>query len=179
MTSHEDHEEHREMTIETLRAPPRVAKPARFATRIAAGIIDSLILLAIWATVAYATGTSTILGSANGQTLLSPPVFSAYFAALTFIYYSVMEGVFAATVGKLAFKIQVTSLEGDPCSFMAALIRNLVRFLDWLPLLYMIGIATALTSAKRQRLGDRLAKTVVSRAPEKDMTPPPAPFLFH
>ena len=82
-------------------------------------------------------------------------------------------------MGKFALRIRVTTLEGDPCSFGAAFVRNLVRFIDWLPMLYILGTVSVLMSAKRQRLGDRLAKTVVSPAPEKDINPPPAPFLFH
>ena len=111
----------------------------------------------------------------------SPPDMSitVYLVVLTFAYYFIMEGLFAATLGKSILKIRVLGSDGDPCSFAAAFIRNIIRFIDWLPLLYALGGLSVLASSKRQRLGDRIAKTVVSPTPEKDVNPPPAPFLFH
>lgn len=57
--------------------------------------------------------------------------------------------------------------------------RNLFRFVDWLPFLYIFAIASGMASHERQRLGDRVASTIVTLAPTKDINPPPAPFLFH
>jgi hypothetical protein len=34
-------------------------------------------------------------------------------------------------------------------------------------------------SADRQRIGDRFAHTIVTDEPERDINPPPVPFLFH
>jgi uncharacterized RDD family membrane protein YckC len=36
-----------------------------------------------------------------------------------------------------------------------------------------------IVSSDRQRIGDLVARTIVTRAPEKDINAPPAPFLFH
>jgi uncharacterized RDD family membrane protein YckC len=172
---HNHHDEHREITIETLSSPPVQVKPAPLTRRITAGVIDSVILLLAWAFVRLALGEG-LAGLWN-----SPPDMSitTYLVVLTFVYYFVMEGLFAATLGKITLKIRVLGSDGDPCSFGAAFIRNIIRFIDWLPLLYALGGLSVLASSKRQRLGDRIAKTVVSPAPEKDVNPPPAPFLFH
>jgi hypothetical protein len=44
-------------------------------------------------------------------------------------------------------------------------IRTVVRVVDWLPLLYLVGFLTMLaTGARRQRLGDLAAGTGIARA---------------
>jgi hypothetical protein len=44
-------------------------------------------------------------------------------------------------------------------------IRTVVRLVDWLPLLYLVGFLTLLaTGARRQRLGDLAARTGIARA---------------
>lgn len=178
MTSHDehtDHDEHREITIETLSTPPVRVKPAPLPRRIAAGTIDSILLIAVWAFAAYVMRKemATTWTEFPGLTLY------AYLAALTFAYYFIMEGLFAATLGKFMLKIRVLGVDGEPCSFAASFRRNLIRFIDWLPLFYILAGVAIVTSSKRQRLGDRFADTIVSSAPEKDINPPPAPFLFH
>ena len=178
MTSHDehtDHDEHREITIETLSTPPVYVKPAPLQRRIAAGTIDSILLSAVWAFATFAMrkqlpATWTALPELSSY---------AYLAALTFAYYFIMEGLFAATIGKFMLKIRVVGIDGEPCSFAASFRRNLIRFVDWLPLFYLFGGVFAVASSKRQRLGDRFAGTIVSPAPERDINPPPAPFLFH
>jgi hypothetical protein len=44
------------------------------------------------------------------------------------------------------------------------LVRNILRLVDYWPLFYVVGIIAALTSPARQRLGDRVARTLVVRA---------------
>ena len=172
---HNHHDEHRETTIETLSSPPVRVTPAPLIRRIAAGIIDSVILLLAWASVRLALGEGLPAFWNSTPDLTS----TASLAVLTFAYYFIMEGLFAVTLGKILLKIRVLGSNGDPCSFGAAFIRNIIRFIDWLPLLYALGGLSVLASSKRQRLGDHIAKTIVSPAPEKDVNPPPAPFLFH
>ena len=46
------------------------------------------------------------------------------------------------------------------------IVRNLMRFIDGLPALYLVGGITCLVSRHRQRLGDLAAGTVVIRAPK-------------
>lgn len=178
MTNHDahvDHDEHQEITIETLSTPPVHVKPAPLPRRIAAGTIDSILLFVVWASAAFAMGKALPVIRSD---FLDPTQY-AYLAGLTFAYYFILEGLFAATLGKFMLKIRVLGIDGELCTFGASFKRNLLRFIDWLPLVYMLGGLVAIASSKRQRLGDRFAKTIVSRAPEKDINPPPAPFLFH
>lgn len=174
-TEHEDLPEHREITIETLRTPPIQVRPASRGRRICAGMIDSVILITVWMLLRFAFG-----GDLAAIRLELPSlVVGMYLGILVFFYYFVLEGLFAATIGKLVVKIRVLGIDGEPCSFAASFKRNILRFIDWLPALYVLGGLVVLASSRRQRLGDLVAETIVSPTPEKDINPPPAPFLFH
>jgi len=71
-----------------------------------------------------------------------------------------MEGLVGATIGKMVLGMRVTKVDGSPCDLQAALIRNILRIVDALPF-YLIGAILVWTSSRRQRLGDRVANTVV------------------
>jgi len=168
------HEDHKEVTFETLSTPQVHVKPAPLIKRFAACLLDSALLGALWA-VAWAL-------NGRGFTLTdtaSVYVGVAYLVGLTFLYYFLLEWVFAASIGKLFLRLRVFGIDGEPCSVKASLKRNLVRFVDWLPFLYVSGIVSVVASSNKQRLGDRVASTIVTLAPTKDINPPPAPFLFH
>lgn len=167
--------EHREITVETLSTPPTQVKPAPLARRLTASIVDSAVIALIWISVTIVTGGKWGL-NLESLTANSSDIFLALFA---FAYYFVCEGLFAATIGKAVLSLRVFTSDGKLCSFGSSFKRNILRFVDWLPIFYLVGAISVLTSSKRQRIGDRLARTVVSRAPEKDINPPPAPFLFH
>lgn len=137
-------------------------------------MIDSVILAFVWIIFSIASGQN----SAFSAGLPSYPALSAL-AFLAFIYYFVQEWLFSATVGKSIVKLRIVDGNGDDCSFGASFKRNALRFVDWLPILYLVGAIAIMASVERQRVGDRLAGTFVTSRPEKDPNPPPAPFLFH
>jgi hypothetical protein len=76
-------------------------------------------------------------------------------------YYAVLEGLFGATVGKRLAGLRVTDLEGRRIGWQAAILRNVARLIDALPLLYLLGGILTLSSRQHQRLGDRFAGTLV------------------
>ena len=83
---------------------------------------------------------------------------------LALAYYAVPEALFGATPGKLLAGICIVEIDGDPLTIQAVLIRNVLRIVDWLPFLYVLGGALTLFSANSQRLGDLVGgTTVVSR----------------
>ena len=166
-----DHGDHRDITIDTLTTPPHHIQPAPLPRRFGAGIIDSVAVLSGWATLEYTFRQSP-------SPILSLTAAIALFS-ITFLYYFTMEWIFSATLGKLIMKLRVVGISGDPCALREALLRNFFRIIDWLPLAYLIGIILLSISDKRQRVGDRIAHTVVTMALERDKNPPPAPFLFH
>jgi len=75
-----------------------------------------------------------------------------------------MEGTIGATVGKLACKIKVRKEDGSKCGIREAFIRNVLRIIDGL-VVYLVGVILIITSGKKQRLGDMVAKTVIIKPP--------------
>ena len=88
-------------------------------------------------------------------------------------YYAVLEGLFGATVGKRLAGLRVTDLEGRRIGWQAAILRNVARLLDVLPVLYLLGGFLTLSSRQHQRLGDRFAGTLV--VPAAAVVSPPLP----
>jgi len=69
------------------------------------------------------------------------------------------------TVGKRLLRIRVVDAEGLRLQFNQIVIRNLLRFVDSLPLFYFAGGLACWATAKCQRLGDLAANTIVIRYP--------------
>ncbi len=65
------------------------------------------------------------------------------------------------TPGKKMLDIYVAHADASPITFSASLVRNLLRVVDFLPLLYGFGLASMLLNQRFQRLGDLAANTVV------------------
>lgn len=66
-----------------------------------------------------------------------------------------------ATPGKRSLGICVVHDDGTPVGWSASLLRNLLRFVDFLPFLYGFGLASMLIRADNKRLGDLAAGTRV------------------
>lgn len=66
-----------------------------------------------------------------------------------------------ATPGKRSLGICVVNDDGTPVDWSASLLRNLLRFVDFLPFLYGFGLASMLIRADSKRLGDLAAGTRV------------------
>jgi uncharacterized RDD family membrane protein YckC len=71
------------------------------------------------------------------------------------------------TPGKRLLGIAVLNDDGTPLRWPGALTRNLLRAVDFLPLLYGIGLAAMLMNRDFKRLGDLAAGTVVVYQAEK------------
>jgi uncharacterized RDD family membrane protein YckC len=82
--------------------------------------------------------------------------------ALIFTYFFIMEAAVGATPGKLATGLRVLKKDGGSCTIGAAAVRNLLRFVDALPLLYLLGALFVAFTPYKQRLGDLAAGTVVA-----------------
>ena len=65
------------------------------------------------------------------------------------------------TPGKRFFRIAVLNDDGTPVRWPAALTRNLLRAVDFLPFFYAFGLVTMLLNRDFKRLGDLAAGTVV------------------
>lgn len=69
------------------------------------------------------------------------------------------------TIGKRLLKLRVMDEQGLRLRFNQIVIRNLLRFVDSLPLFYLVGGLACLLSRRAQRLGDFAANTIVVRIP--------------
>jgi hypothetical protein len=92
---------------------------------------------------------------------LSTGVMLVVYFLIVWGYYVICEGFFRGkTVGKHLFGLRVIQEGGYPLTFTSAMLRNIVRSADMLPL-YGIGFLTMLAAGKFQRLGDLAARTIV------------------
>ena len=128
--------------------------------RLVAQIVDTVVFIVLFLLVGFALSGSFTF-EYQGEAAF--PFLSAYFL-IFILYYTILEGTMGATVGKKLAKIKVEKEDGSACGIGPAFIRTLLRIIDGLPFLYIIGIVLITRSEKKQRLGDRLAKTVVVRA---------------
>jgi RDD family len=69
------------------------------------------------------------------------------------------------TVGKRLFRLRVVDAESRRLQFNQIVTRNLLRFVDSLPLFYFVGGVVCWLSPRCQRLGDIAANTIVIRHP--------------
>jgi uncharacterized RDD family membrane protein YckC len=74
------------------------------------------------------------------------------------------------TPGKRAMRLAVLNDDGTPVRWPAALTRNLLRAVDFLPFCYGVGLVSMLANRDFKRLGDLAAGTVVVYQPEKAAT---------
>ncbi len=123
--------------------------------RFVATLIDGVIGFIVGYVIALLTGGTT----EAGFDLSGAPAFLLFLLGAA--YFILCEAYLGGTVGKLALGMRVVKLDGSPCDLRASLIRNVLRIVDALPFLYIVGLVLVLTSDKKQRLGDRVAGTVV------------------
>jgi uncharacterized RDD family membrane protein YckC len=123
-------------------------------TRGVAFVIDTFLVSVL---VGLLLGGETPLVTAVAATL-----------AADFVYFAVCEGVAGTTLGKRLFGLRVVrAADGAPCGPSAALVRTALRLIDNV-LFSVPGVAAIMASPRRQRFGDRAAKTlVVSEVPEQ------------
>ena len=124
--------------------------------RFVAQIIDMVVLMVLGYVLAIFSGETT----ASGFSMQGASAFLWF--AICFGYFIAMEAQFGGTVGKMALGLKVAKVDGSgPIGWVPSLVRNLLRIVDALPFLYIIGMILIWNSDKRQRLGDRVAETVV------------------
>jgi uncharacterized RDD family membrane protein YckC len=83
------------------------------------------------------------------------------YLVVSLVYFVVAEGAFGRTFGKRLMRIHVRGESGTPISFWQALVRNLLRIVDFFPTLYVLGMLFIVMGPRSQRLGDRAAHTIV------------------
>jgi uncharacterized RDD family membrane protein YckC len=103
--------------------------------------------------------------------VVSPELANALFLIFAFVlpvgYGMTLEWLWRGqTMGKRLLRLRVVDAAGLHLHFSQVAIRNLLRVIDMLPLMYLVGGLATLISRKAQRLGDLAANTVVIRIPK-------------
>ena len=70
------------------------------------------------------------------------------------------------TVGKRLLKLRVMDEQGLQLRFAQVVLRNLLRVVDQIPVLYLVGGLSLILNERAQRLGDFAANTIVVRMRE-------------
>jgi uncharacterized RDD family membrane protein YckC len=143
--------------------PPELPTPeyATLQERARALGIDALVWLAAAVPLAILFGG---VSSSNGLLWIKfsgPPILMA--TVLWLVYMTLMEVRYGASIGKRSRGLRVVMEDGSQVTAEAALIRNLMRFLDAFPYVvpYLVGAVAIWNSSTMQRFGDRTAETIV------------------
>jgi uncharacterized RDD family membrane protein YckC len=131
----------------------------RFVAHLIDGILCLFAYMIIGSMVASQTGGLTD----EGFSMEGAPALVAILLTflVTLAYFAVLESSRSGkTLGKLIAGIRVADVGGGKASFNQALMRNILRLVDGL-VFYIVGIILILRSGRNQRLGDRVAGTVV------------------
>lgn len=85
-------------------------------------------------------------------------------------YFAIFEWIWRGqTPGKRWLKLRVIREDGRPISFYEAMIRNLLRLIDFMvPPFYSVGLVSVFATERDQRIGDLVAGTVVVREREAE-----------
>lgn len=135
---------------------------AGLGTRMTAQLVDGLIKGAIL------LGVLLVIGFAQ----VTPVLLFTMIPILFFGYELAFEAMWSGrTPGKRSSGIRVLRADGGPINFTSAVVRNLLRIVDQLPIGYGVGAVLVFTTKKNQRLGDLAAGTVVVRERKLDASP--------
>ncbi len=88
----------------------------------------------------------------------------AVFLAIMVLYFVCLEGLVGATLGKWVLGIRVVRQDRGKPGLARSLARNLLRLVDGLPALNVVGVVLILRSPEKARFGDRWAGTRVVHA---------------
>ena len=145
--------------------PEAVQVRMRYADIGSRGVAISLDYTILTLVILLLAGMSETSGL--GQIALAMAVFWAYFI--------ISEAVFGKTLGKAAVNIRVVMEDGRKAGLKASAIRNILRIVDMLPSIYVVGMVSMAVTEKDQRLGDLAAGTVVISEKKE---PPPVPLYL-
>lgn len=162
---------------------------AGIASRFLAAIVDTFLLLliqiALLLTMAFLASLVEAAGSEQ-MVLAVGGILSFVFFWGYYLFFELLWN--GQTPGKRLIRLRVVREGGRPVTFVASAIRNLVRFVDFLPFFYGLGVLTMFIDRRARRLGDlaggtlvvkdRVAvslESLVARAELRDPAAPPHP----
>jgi uncharacterized RDD family membrane protein YckC len=154
--------------ILNIETPENVAfgyEVAGIGSRFVATLIDTVLLLVVQVIqfLAFAFIGSVVDSAGVG---VGENAIIAIYAVVSFIgfwgYYILFETLWnGQTPGKRVAKLRVLRGDGTPIALTEAIIRNLVRLIDFLPIFYGVGVVAMFVDRQSRRLGDMAANTLV------------------
>jgi uncharacterized RDD family membrane protein YckC len=134
--------------------------------RSGAALIDVALLTGVYLILTLTVGEiRTESGTEWGFYAGLNPAWWLVYLAVVLAYHFGFEVTVGQSVGKRLLGLRVTRSDGSRPSAAAIAVRTLLRLVDWLPALYLVGfIAMLATGERRMRLGDLAARTRVARA---------------
>jgi uncharacterized membrane protein SpoIIM required for sporulation/uncharacterized RDD family membrane protein YckC len=135
---------------------------AGIGTRGAAAVIDILIL--ILALGALSLGVVQLMDAirSRGDWIVTAGIIGNFL--LVWGYFVVFETIWdGQTPGKRLLGLRVVRNGGGGIDAGGSAARNLIRFVDFIPFGYFVGMASMLANKRNQRLGDLVAGTIVVR----------------
>ncbi|MDR7088083.1 RDD family protein [Cellvibrio fibrivorans] len=127
--------------------------PAGFGVRVLAQLLDILIRYGIVTVIFIALSLLGRMGT--GIALILAFLLEWFYP----VFFEVTRQ--GRTPGKKWMGIRVVNDDGTPITFGPSLLRNLLRFVDFLPMLYLTGIVASLCNRQFKRLGDLAAGSMV------------------
>lgn len=141
------------LSLETPEGATLPLAPAGVSVRIMAFMIDFLIKSA--ATLGV-YGVLAVLGEMGIGVALIVAFLLEWFYS---VYFEIWHQ--GRTPGKKNLHIRVVNDDGTPVTFGPSLLRNLLRIVDFLPLMYLTGIIASVLNREFKRVGDLVAGTLV------------------
>jgi len=136
---------------------------AGIGSRCLAAVVDTLLILALQLGLgALLLMVGSALDGDTGSLLLAVWAIGSFL--LLWGYYLLFELIWSGqSPGKRLLGLRVVREGGRPISFAASAVRNLIRAVDFLPLLYGVGAMAMFADPRSRRLGDLAAGSLVVR----------------
>ena len=132
--------------------------------------IDNIILaiISFILTIPFLASVITV-NTSTGAVSLGPGYYARLVLGIVLglLYFTLLLGHYGQSVGMKAVKIKVVNdADGSSIGYGAAFVRTILLYVDAIPYVipYLLGAILIWTSEKKQRLGDRVAHTVVVKA---------------
>ncbi|WP_224362079.1 RDD family protein [Hyalangium versicolor] len=140
--------------------------------RCLAWLVDATLLFFFWVTAYFIFSllVSDVLGVFRGLSGIAQTLLAVGLFATQWMYWTLAE-VFlhGQTPGKRLLGIRVVRMDGSPVGVYESAVRNLLRAVDFLPVLYAVGSISMLFTRQHRRLGDLLAGTLLVREERFDL----------
>lgn len=138
---------------------------AGIGSRFLALAVDTVLQVTLYAagTIVLTLGSRVITARAPGVLRLMGPALAIVFAFCVYWgYFAFFEILWSGrTPGKRIAGIRVIKESGRPINAYEAIGRNVLRAIDFLPIMYAAGVVVMMLNRHSRRIGDYVAGTVV------------------